>query len=192
MNKGSSVIEAVCGMIDRNDVESAKNILNKEYPFNYLKKDNRKYSIYQALKVFVRDGFIDRYSGKKLVFPGTLKLLSKMMPNEFPYHKNWKMDECHIAYWELAPTIDHVVPIARGGVDDESNWLTTSFLRNSAKANFTIEELDWIIVSGGNITNWDGMLSWFLVTIDNNQEFLNDKYINKWYRAAKRISNDVK
>jgi hypothetical protein len=115
-----------------------------------------------------------------------------MMPNEFPYHKNWKMDECHIAYWELAPTIDHVVPIARGGVDDESNWLTTSFLRNSAKANFTIEELDWIIVSGGNITTWDGMLSWFLMTIENNQEFLNDKYISKWYRAAKRISNDAK
>jgi hypothetical protein len=23
--------------------------------------------------------------------------------NEFPYQKNWKFDECHIAYWELIP-----------------------------------------------------------------------------------------
>lgn len=24
---------------------------------------------------------------------------------------NWKMSECHLAYWHLLPTIDHIIPI---------------------------------------------------------------------------------
>jgi hypothetical protein len=35
------------------------------------------------MAVFARDGFVDRYSGERLVFPGTLRLLAKLLPNEF-------------------------------------------------------------------------------------------------------------
>ena len=93
-------------------------------------------------RVFARDGFVDRYSGDKLVFPGTLlRLLSALMPDEFPAHPNWKMSASHVMYWELCPTIDHLVPVARGGADNESNYVTISMLRNSAKAHWTLEEL---------------------------------------------------
>lgn len=51
------------------------------------------------------------------------------------------MSECHIVYWELFPTIDHIVPVARGGRNSEENWVSTSMLRNSAKFNGTLEEL---------------------------------------------------
>ncbi|MFF0818704.1 HNH endonuclease [Rhodococcus sp. NPDC003318] len=51
------------------------------------------------------------------------------------------MSQTHFAYWELFPTIDHIVPVTRGGADDESNWVTTSMLRNSAKAHWTLDEL---------------------------------------------------
>jgi len=61
------------------------------------------------------DGFIDRYSGQRLVFPGALRLLSHLLPAQFPFHTNWKTDSCHLAFYELFPTIDHVVPISRGG-----------------------------------------------------------------------------
>ncbi|HBZ29901.1 MAG TPA: HNH endonuclease, partial [Nitrosomonas nitrosa] len=27
------------------------------------------------------------------------------------------MDACHIAYWELSPTLDHVVPVTLGGAE---------------------------------------------------------------------------
>lgn len=91
--------------------------------------------------VFTRDGFVDRYSGDLLVFPGTLRLLAKLLPHEFPFHSNWKADACHPAFWQLFPTIDHVVPVSRGGADADSNWMSTSMLRNSAKANLTLEEL---------------------------------------------------
>jgi len=61
-------------------------------------------------RIFARDGFIDRYRGSRLIFPPVLRLLSLYLPKEFPYHKNGKMTEGHMAYWELFPTVDHVVP----------------------------------------------------------------------------------
>ena len=79
--------------------------------------------------------------GKRLVFPGTLRLLSHLLPEEIPYHPNWKYSECHSLYWHLYPTVDHVVPIARGGLDTTGNLVCTSMLRNGAKSHSTLEEL---------------------------------------------------
>ncbi len=125
------------------DFESAVATAKAEYPFSSLSNTGRKYTPDQMMTIFIRDGFIDRYSGTRLVFPGTLRLLSRLLPTEFPFHTNWKMSECHIMYWELFPTVDHICPVARGGSDDESNWVTTSMLRNSAKSNWLLSELDW-------------------------------------------------
>ncbi len=52
-------------------------------------------------KVFLRDGFIDRYSGDKLLFPGLIKILTIEFPDIFKYHRNWKMSDTHMIYWEL-------------------------------------------------------------------------------------------
>ena len=49
--------------------------------------------------------------------PGILKVLSYYMPEIFPYHAHWKMEECHNAYWEFVPTVDHIYPVALGGAD---------------------------------------------------------------------------
>ena len=118
-----------------------------EYPFTPPTNAWRKYSAGQYMEVFVRDGFIDRYSGRRLVFPGTLRLLSLLLLQEFPFHPNWKTDACHFAFWELFPTIDVIVPVSRGGLDREDNWVSTSMLLNAAKANFTLEELGWSYTS---------------------------------------------
>src|SRR5579862_3680063 len=47
-----------------------------DYPFTPLQTVGRKYREVEAVRVFVGDGFIDRYSGSRLVFPGVLRLLS--------------------------------------------------------------------------------------------------------------------
>ena len=91
----------------------------------------------QKMNQFLRDGFIDRYSGQKLLNPGILKIISHHFPEDFPYHPHWKMTETHIAYWELTPTLDHIYPIAQGGQDNEKNWVTTSMKNNSIKSNYT-------------------------------------------------------
>lgn len=84
-------------------------------------------------RVFLRDGFIDRYSRNKLLFPGLIKILSIEFPDIFKYHRNWKMIDTHMIYWELFPIIDHLIPIARGGDDSINNWITTIMIRNLAK-----------------------------------------------------------
>lgn len=138
-------------------------------------------------QVFMRDGFVDRYSGDRLVFPGTLRLLSTLMPEEFPAHPNWKMSESHIVYWELFPTVDHVVPVARGGADEESNWVTTSMLKNSAKSNWTLAELGWSLHPHGLFEHWDGMTAWFIEYTAANPAMMTSGYLKRWRAAAVKI-----
>ena len=58
-----------------------------------------------------RDGFIDRYSGQRLVFLPVLHVLSVGSSQEFPFHRNWKIEVTHPAYWELVATLDHLEPV---------------------------------------------------------------------------------
>lgn len=141
-----------------------------------------------ATSVSLRDGFIDRYSGTQLVFPNVLRLLSRILPIEFPAHPNWKMSESHIIYWELFPTVDHIVPISRGGSHTAENWVTISTVLNSAKSNWTLNELRWTLLPSGDSDTWDGLLRWFLAFISGSPERLADKYIKTWHSAAKQIT----
>ena len=68
-----SVFEAACRQISTGDKEAARTTISQEAPFQPSPREKRKYSDGQALAVFRRDGFIDRYSGTRLVFPGTLR-----------------------------------------------------------------------------------------------------------------------
>jgi 5-methylcytosine-specific restriction endonuclease McrA len=184
---GSDVLARVCEAIDTNSPQEAATILSRDYPFTPLLNVGRHYSELQCMEVFTRDGFIDRYSGKRLIFPGTLRLLSKIFPSEFPFHNNWKTDACHFAFWELYPTVDHLVPVSRGGSDDQSNWVSTSMVRNAAKANFTIEELGWQVLPPGELKRWDGLSNWFLRQVKVRQEIQESGYLRRWANAAKRV-----
>jgi 5-methylcytosine-specific restriction endonuclease McrA len=181
------VIAGVCSFLDEDDLSGAGDLLRREYPFTPAETVERKYGDQQALKVFLRDGFVDRYSGAQLVFPGALRILALRLPAEFPYHPNWKMTATHLAFWELSPTVDHIVPIARGGVDAEPNWATTSMLRNSAKANWTLEELGWELLPPGDLRVWDGLLTWFKQHVKTHRDLLQNARIAAWHRAASLI-----
>ena len=176
---------SICEKLLAGDTAQASNLSRTEYPFVHPKDVKRTYNRTKATSIFLRDGFIDRYSGTRLVFPGALVLVSRLLPDEFPYHPNWKTTETHMAYWELFPELDHMVPIARDGTDDESNLMTTSVLRNCAKANWTLEELGWNLQPAGNLRNWDGLLSWFMRYLEINPSPLKDKYLKSWHDAAK-------
>ena len=152
--EGAEILSRVCAAIDDQNIADASSILTNEYPFEPLANVGRLYSALQCMLVFARDGFIDRYSGRRLVFPGTLRLLSRILPLEFLFHNNWKTDACHFAFYELFPTIDHLVPVSRGGADNESNWVSTSMIRNAAKSNFTVEELGWQTAPPGSLREW--------------------------------------
>ena len=184
-----STIERICEVLTHEQRADASKIAQRDYPFVAPVPATRRYSPYQSCQVFIRDGFIDRYAGTRLVFPGALRILSIEMPKEFPFHPNWKMSESHIVYWELFPTIDHVVPVSKGGADEEQNWVSTSMLRNNAKSNWTLEELGWELKPKGDVKNWDGLTGWFLKYVDENSRFLDIPYIGNWYRAINRTSH---
>jgi len=162
-------------------------IIKDRYPFVPLSTQSRRWTPQQSVGVFIKDGFLDRYSGARLIFPGALLLLSHLSPEEFPYHPHWKMSKTHPAYWELYPTIDHIVPIARGGQDHPSNCVCTSMLHNAAKANWTLEELGWELHEPGDMRDWDGLSSVFLALIEKQAEALTVSAIRNWYYALKKL-----
>lgn len=187
MSEKSGIIKNICEALAHGNLSGAAGIARNEIPFEPIVPQKRSYTDAQAVKVFIRDGFIDRYSGKRLVFPGVLKLISILLPEEFPYHPNWKMSECHVLFWELSPTVDHIVPVARGGNDEESNWVCTSMLRNAAKAHWTLEELGWEVLPPGDYDEWDGMLGWFMDYMEKNTKLLEDSFLRRWHWATVKV-----
>jgi len=139
----TEVIAAVCAALSDGGTAQAVSMLNLHYPFAPQPVSKRPYGPIESTRVFVGDGFIDRYSGERLIFPPVLRLLSSVLPEAFPYHPNWKTDVTHPAYWEVAATVDHLLAVTRGGTDDEANLFTTSMAHNFAKMSWTLEELGW-------------------------------------------------
>lgn len=188
MTKGtdkSVVISDITRMLLKNNHIAVKEKICKEYPHTHFEIEKRTYTTLQKMKLFIRDGFVDRYTGEKLLNPGILKCISYYFPEEFPYHAHWKMTETHNAYWELIPTLDHIYPIAKGGEDEEKNWVTTSMKNNSIKSNYTIDEIHWKLYPKGNVGEWDGLTKEFLELVNKDKELLKDAYIKKWYKVSK-------
>lgn len=181
-------INALCTaakLLANDKIEEAEKIIREKYPFTPIKRESRKASAKQLMEQFFRDGFIDRYSGKKLVNPGMLRTMSLKIPEAFPYQSSWKVDECHIAYWDYYPTLDHIYPISLGGKDVPENWASTSMVYNSAKSNFTLEQIGWTLKEKGNMKDWDGLSSYFITTVEKDKSLLEIKAIKSWYTITK-------
>lgn len=186
------IIKHLCGLLMDDKKQDCIDFAIDNYPFidNFIQK--RQYSKYQMCKVFLRDGFIDRYSGNKLLFPGLIKILTIEFPDIFKYHRNWKMSNTHMIYWDLFPTVDHLIPIARGGQDNESNWITTSMIRNSAKSNWTIEEIGWTLYDKGQLDNWNGLINYFIDLTNKNHDYEKDNYVSDWKKELLKAMNEMK
>ena len=166
-------------------------VIDENYPFVPIKKEGRHYTIKQMTEQFFRDGFIDRYTGQRLVNPGMLRVLSEEIPNSFPFQEHWKTDSCHIAYWEYQPTVDHIYPVSLGGKDEPENWASTSMINNSVKSNFTLEQLGWTLKDKGNINDWDGLSALFVQIVLKNTELLKIKRIKDWFTATRAILTEL-
>lgn len=187
MSDKALIIEEASMLLLKNSKIKAINVINSRYKFEYIPVYSRNYTDELKIKLFYRDGFIDRYTGEKLVIPGILKILSFYFPKQFPYQSHWKMTETHMSYWELTPTIDHIVPIALGGEDKELNMVTTSMLNNSIKSNWTLEQMRWRLCDKGTLNEWDGLTKLFVQLVEHDETLLIDQYIKKWYNLVKRV-----
>ena len=209
MYEKSETIASACALLETGDKQNVVSLLrNKAVLVPIIKKSTskeeririvdidsvvvpsavtkRQYSAFESTSLFILDGFIDRYDGERLIFPGVLRLLSDIFPNEFPYHPNWKSGACHQWYWELFPTVDHIVPVTLAGLDEPENWVTTSMFNNLTKSNTIFENLGWSFVPRGDFSEWDGLIQWFVKYLVDNPLLLQKSYINNWYKAAIR------
>lgn len=193
----AETLQAAFALISTGRIADAAKTIEQHYPFIPPTNAGRKYTPFQSLQIFIRDGFCDRYSGKHLINPAVLRLFSAFLPDQFPAHPNWKQSESHIGFWELFPTIDHLVPVARGGPDSPENWVTTSMLRNSAKSNALLEELGWELKPHGDLSIWDGMTGALFGYLNGDPQLKrippeglrHRDYILQWARASKRAWN---
>lgn len=173
------------------ETKQASDVIQKEYPFHKPKKGERKYSMQEMLALFIDDGFIDRYSGEKLIHPGMLRVLSELLEDGvFPYDSHWKTSDCHPAYWKYQPSVDHIVPVSFNGEDTRRNWITTSFSRNQAKGNISLEQIGWEIKPRGNFEEWDGLTHDFLAIYELYPKLQKIGRIRKWYQATIAVLND--
>lgn len=187
----ADIIATVCNALVSDGTEAAAAILDESYPFAPDLVYTRRFRPVEYTRVFINDGFVDRYTGERLLFPTVLRMLSHALPERFPFHPNWKTQVTHPAYWEVSATIDHVIPVTRGGPDEPSNWVTTSMARNSAKLNWTLSELGWELHPAGDFTQWDGMLRWCL-EYANTHPIPPDNGIRKWLQAGKIALAEVR
>ena len=180
----STILAEVCGHLAHGDRSSAAEILRAEYPFVPVEKAPRKATLLDKCRVFLRDGFIDRYTGQRLVFPAVLRIISAELPAELPYTSNWDVRTTHVAYWTLFPTVDHLHPVAAGGFDNEANWVTTSMLTNKAKGNATRGQLGWELHPPGDLGRWDGLTDWLLAYLEQRPD-LATGYVGSWVRPLR-------
>ena len=75
------------------NVSSAKETINHGYPFHAIPSSKRAYTDKQKKDQVKRDGFIDRYSGEKLINPGLLKVFPIIFLTSFPiiHMGRWKI-----------------------------------------------------------------------------------------------------
>lgn len=60
------VIEQAANRLLQHNFAEARIAIETEYPFHKLTAQGRHYTDKEKMAQFVRDGFIDRYSGQKL------------------------------------------------------------------------------------------------------------------------------
>ena len=105
MPEKSDAIAEICAALTNSVRDQAVSLLKRDYPFAPHPITKRQYGPLESTRVFVRDGFIDRYTAERLIFPPVLRVISAELPAEFPYHPNWKTDVTHPAYWETGAVL---------------------------------------------------------------------------------------
>ena len=181
----TNFIETIGSAVDMllsNRTDDARRLLAPERPPGTPASFRKAPSYTVQARVFVRDHFTCRYCGRRTLFVPVLRAISSIVPDVLPYHPHWKMSDCHIAYWQYAASIDHVVPIARGGdATSDDNLVTSCYMCNSIKQNWLLDELHWQLlpISG---ERWDGFSS-RLPELCGAAKLTDVPYFAQWLRA---------
>ncbi len=84
MDDKAAILTEVCDALSADRAADASSILQARYPFMPFTNAGRRYSVREMLAVFQRDGFIDRYTGARLVSMPALRLISMRADGRLP------------------------------------------------------------------------------------------------------------
>ena len=112
-------------------------------------------------KIYARDHYHCRYCGERVILTAVMHLVSKLYPEQFPFHRNWKADSTHPAFISRSATLDHVEPIAGGGDPvDPDNLVTACWNCNRRKGDLRIDQIGWSLTEPHN-KDWKGLTELF-------------------------------
>lgn len=187
----SANLLTVAQLLAAGEIDLARRTASERLPFTPRRRDKHHISDRDKLRVYLKDGFIDRYTGLQVWHPCALRLFAEFMPDLLPYHKNGRLDQCHILHWDLSPAVDHIVPITRGGAHDPENWITTSWGKNTIKSNMSLDELGWTIHPRGDLKEWDGGTGWLLGAIEHRGDLRLKTPFGKWHRDTLAVLSEI-
>jgi 5-methylcytosine-specific restriction endonuclease McrA len=112
-------------------------------------------------EVFRRDHYQCRYTGIKLITHPMLELLSYLLPSHFPYDNPHSGSDkgsknTHLLVWVLWPSVDHIIPVSQGGLNEMSNYTTANSKFNMFKGNILNEHLGLEFLDAAD-KNWKGL-----------------------------------
>ena len=73
----AKTIEMVCEALENEDGQKAGELVRSRYPFEPPADARRSFSKLDRTRVFLRDGFLDRYSGDRLFRPWWRRALGR-------------------------------------------------------------------------------------------------------------------
>jgi 5-methylcytosine-specific restriction endonuclease McrA len=133
--------------------------------------------------VFARDSYTCRYCERQTIAPPVLRVVSRVFPETFRFHPNWKTSETDAAYFVPSTSADHVVPVTRGGTDARANLVTACWMCNGMKSNFLLSELHrWRLVPPA-ATSWRGLTE-YLDEMILRAGLGKDPYLRRWSEAV--------
>ncbi len=148
----------------------------------------RALPLLETVAVFQRDCWTCRYCGGQTIAPPVLRVLSRMYPDRFPYHPNWKAGQVHPAYLLVSTSLDHVRPGGRGGSwSERDNLVAACWPCNSGKADFALEEIGWELLNEADVqSEWDGLTGSYPALWRAAGE-PDARYHRRWLRALGHI-----
>jgi hypothetical protein len=75
-------------------------------------------------RIFFRDSFTCRHCERETIFEPVFRVLALLHPAGVPYDDHWRRVACHPDVMTHATSLDHVLPVSRGGTNDWENLVT--------------------------------------------------------------------
>lgn len=98
-------------------------------------------------RVFERDSYRCRYCGTRTIPLAVLAAAQRaglQHADVLPCHSNWRRAETDPVFYWQSSTLEHVLPVARGGsVSEESNLVTACWPCQARKGVYLLDELGW-------------------------------------------------